>query len=139
MRGEVFAIAAAILWGLVPVIDKIALSSGVSIYTANVIRSIGAATTIITLSVLTSQLQTTVDLKTVACLLVGGAIAGAFAVILYFSAIKTIGASRTVPITAAYPMFTAIISILVLGESISLKVAVGIVLIVIGIILVSEI
>ncbi len=140
MKGEIFAIAAAVLWGLVPVIDKVALASGISIYTANFIRSVGAVVTILIISLLVRQLDFSIlNAKIAAYLIISGAIAGAFAVVLYFSALKSIGASRTVPITAAYPMFTALFSFLLLSEEINLRVLAGIVMIVIGIILVSEV
>jgi len=140
MKGELLAVAAALLWGIAPVLDKLALSSGVSIYAANVVRSLGAFAAIVAITAAMHQLDfSDFDAKVIAYLAVAGAIAGALAMILYFSALKSIGASRTVPITAAYPMFTALFSILFLGELVSLRVVAGIVAIVIGIILVSEV
>jgi transporter family protein len=59
--------------------------------------------------------------------------------IFYFEALKSIGASRAVPITAIYPMFTAVLSFLLLSEAISARVLLGIAMIILGTILVSEI
>jgi uncharacterized membrane protein len=50
--------------------------------------------------------------------------------------LKLSQASRVVPITSIYPLFTVIFSALLLGENISPKVVVGAVLIVIGLSLV---
>ncbi len=140
MKGEVLALAAAVLWGFAPVLDKLALSSGISIYAANVVRSFGALTAILIVAFAVNQIEfARFDAKVAAYLLAAGAIAGAIAMILYFHALNAIGASRTIPITAAYPMFTAMFSVLFLGEELSLRVVAGIVAIIVGIILVSEV
>ncbi len=139
MRGELLAIVAALLWGVAPILDKIALSNGVSIYTATVIRLIGAVVAITAVSVLMDQMDFTgFDLRRIVILLIAGVIAGAIAMVFYYSALRILGASRTVPLTAIYPMFTALFSVLFLGESVSLKLIIGTVMIVVGIVLVSE-
>ncbi len=139
MKGEIFALAAALLWGFVPILDKLALSSGVSIYSANVVRSMGAVIAMVAITLYVHQMNfTNFSPKVVAYLIVAGAIAGAFAMVLYYMALKYIGASRTVPITAAYPMFTAIFSMIFLREHIDLRVFIGVIAIIIGIVLVSE-
>ncbi len=139
MKGVVLAIIAALLWGIAPILDKIALSNGVSIYTATLVRLIGAVIAILAVSIPINQVDFTgFDLKRILLLLIAGAIAGAIAMIFYYSALRILGASRTVPLTAIYPMFTALFSFLFLGESVSIRLIIGVVLIVIGIVLVSE-
>ena len=143
MRGETLAILAAVLWGFAPILDKFAISGGISIYAANVVRVIGALMAILVASLLTTQLDFSgIDVRKVAYLLAAGAIAGAIAMVLYYSALRSLGASKTVSLTAIYPMFTMIFwifSIILLGEEVSLKLVVGTVLIIVGIILVSEV
>ncbi|MEM4645201.1 MAG: EamA family transporter, partial [Archaeoglobaceae archaeon] len=77
--------------------------------------------------------------KAIFLLLLSGAISGAFGMIFYFEALKSIGASRAVPITAIYPMFTAIFSFILLSETLSAKTLLGVMLIIVGTILVSEV
>ena len=67
-----------------------------------------------------------------------GIIASGLAMIIYFKALKLTQASRVVPITSIYPLFTVILSALILGEKVSLRIAIGAILIVIGVMLVSE-
>uniref|UniRef100_A0A7C3YLP9 EamA domain-containing protein n=1 Tax=Geoglobus ahangari TaxID=113653 RepID=A0A7C3YLP9_9EURY len=137
MKGEILALISAILWGLAPILDKYALQE-IPVYPAIVIRSAGAVLAIFIITMLLGKIEFRFSAG-IALLLISGAISGAFGMIFYFEALKTIGASRAVPITAIYPMFTAIFSFLLFSEQISARVISGIVLIILGIILVSEI
>jgi len=137
MKGEILALIAAVLWGIAPILDKYALQE-IPVYPAIVIRSAGAVLAIFIITMLLGKFEFRLS-SGIALLLISGAISGAFGMIFYFEALKTIGASRAVPITAIYPMFTAILSLLLLSEQISARVISGIVLIILGTILVSEI
>jgi uncharacterized membrane protein len=131
---------AAFLWGIAPIFDKLAISdSNISPYLANVIRSIGALTTLTILVLLLRDFNVaSFDAKRVVYLLISGSIAGGLAMIIYFMALKQIGASRTVPLTSIYPLFAVTFSALLLGENVSMRVVFGAILIVLGIVLVSE-
>lgn len=138
--GEVLAFIAAVLWGFVPILDKTALIGNVSPYLANLIRSLGA---LIFLSIVVLALRDfdleVFDAKRVSLLLSAGAIAGGLAMVIYYMALKSIGASKAVPITSIYPLFTVIFSAIILRESFDLlRVLLGTALIVVGIILVSR-
>ncbi|ADC65703.1 protein of unknown function DUF6 transmembrane [Ferroglobus placidus DSM 10642] len=140
MMGEVLAFIAAVLWGFVPILDKTALIGNVSPYLANLIRSLGA---LIFLSIVVLALRDfdleVFDAKRVSLLLSAGAIAGGLAMVIYYMALKSIGASKAVPITSIYPLFTVIFSAIILRESFDLlRVLLGTALIVVGIILVSR-
>lgn len=139
MMGEIFAVISAVLWGIAPIFDRYALSTGVPIYTALAIRALGAFFAMIFIIILFRETNFSFRLDSLSALLVAGAIGGAIAMVFYYKALDLIGASRTVPITAIYPMFTALFSLLLLSESITPKTFIGIVFIVIGVILVSEV
>jgi transporter family protein len=137
MKGEILALISAVLWGIAPIIDRYVLLSGAPIYAALTIRAFGALIAILFIVfVLRESLK--VEPKTSALLLIAGAIGGALAMVFYYLALESVGASRTVPITAIYPMFTALFSFLLLSEPLSPKTIVGIAFIVLGVILVSE-
>lgn len=138
MLGEIFAIISAILWGIAPIFDRYALSIGVPMYLALAVRASGALFAMLLIAILLKETNLTIRLDAIASLLIAGAIGGAIAMIFYYRALEMIGASRTVPITAIYPMFTALFSLILLSESITPKTFAGIVFIVIGVILVSE-
>ncbi len=138
--GEVLAFIAAVLWGFVPILDKTALIGNVSPYLANLIRSLGA---LIFLSIVVLVLRDfdleVFDAKRVSLLMTAGAIAGGLAMVIYYMALKSIGASKAVPITSIYPLFTVIFSAIILRESFDfVRVLLGTALIVIGIVLVSR-
>ncbi len=140
MMGEVLAFIAAVLWGFVPILDKTALIGNVSPYLANLIRSLGA---LIFLSIVVLVLRDfdleVFDAKRVSLLMTAGAIAGGLAMVIYYMALKSIGASKAVPITSIYPLFTVIFSAIILRESFDfVRVLLGTALIVIGIVLVSR-
>ncbi|MCS7143923.1 MAG: EamA family transporter [Archaeoglobaceae archaeon] len=139
MIGEIFAVLSAVLWGIAPILDRYALSTGVSVYTALAVRAFGALFAMPFIVILLRDTNLTIRIDALASLLIAGAIGGAIAMIFYYRALETIGASRTVPITAIYPMFTALFSLILLSESITAKTLLGIVFIVIGVILVSEV
>jgi len=58
--------------------------------------------------------------------------------ILFFLAVGATEVSRVVPITAGYPLVTALAAVLLLSETISLGRAVGILLVVTGVIMLSR-
>ncbi len=137
MKGEILALIAAVLWGIAPILDRYALQD-VPTYPAIVVRAFGGFIAILLISLALKNFEINAS-KALILLLISGAISGAFAMILYFEALKSIGASKAVAITAVYPMITALLSVVFLSEELSAKVALGIVLIIIGIILVSEV
>lgn len=139
MKGELLALISAILWGFAPILDRYALSTGIPIYAGLAIRAFGALLAMLLIVIVLRDTNLNFRIDAITALLIAGAIGGAIAMIFYYNALETIGASRTVPITAIYPMFTAIFSLLFLSETLTPKMLVGIALIVLGVILVSEV
>ncbi len=137
MKGEMLALISAFLWGIAPILDRYALQD-VPVYPAIMIRALGGFLAILAISFVLGQTEFKLSAG-ILLLLISGAISGAFGMIFYFEALKSIGASRTVPITAIYPMFTAVLSSLLLSEAISGKVLLGIAMIILGTIFISEI
>ncbi len=138
MKGELLALVAALLWGIAPLMDKYVVSTGVSPILANLIRVAGALIFLAIITIAVKDLSSAkLTFKNVAYLLIAGIIASGVAMIIYFQALKISQASKVVPITSIYPLFTVIFSALILGENVSLKVVIGAVLIVVGLALVS--
>jgi len=140
MQGEILAILAAFLWGISATIDKIAISDGnIPIPQANLIRSIGSLSSLAIIVFLLRDYDfSAFDSKRISLLLIAGSIAGGVAMILFYFALRQIGAGRTVPLSSIYPLFTVILAILFLGENITIKVIAGTLLIIGGVILVLE-
>lgn len=133
----VFAILTALLWGVAPIFEKIGISGGIAPYLGVFIRSISVAFigfAGLLLMGRTAELSS-VDLRSAAFLVVGGLFAGFFGEYTYYSALKTGDASLVVPVAAAYPIITLIISVLFFHEAFTLTRAAGILMVVGGVVL----
>ncbi len=75
----------------------------------------------------------TVDGRSFLLFSASGLIAGLLGMWTYYSALKMEATSKIVPITAAYPLVTALLSVLILKEGVTLPRVIGTVLIVVGI------
>ena len=140
MRADVvlFLILTAFLWGATPVLEKIGLGK-VDPLTGVTIRSIAVTLALIVYLVFTGRMRQIfqVDAKAWVIFSITGLMAGLFGMITYFIALKRGATSQVVPIAAAYPLITAILSVLILGERVTPLRLAGTVLIVAGIWLVQ--
>ncbi|MCS7122308.1 MAG: DMT family transporter [Archaeoglobaceae archaeon] len=135
MHGELLALIAAILWGLAPIFDKLALQTGVSIYVANFVRLLSA---VLITFVFAAKYNFNISLNATFYLIIAGTIGGVVAMLLYYSALSTSETAKVVAITASYPLFTALFAYILLGEEISFKTLLGILLVFLGILLLSK-
>ncbi|WP_457591340.1 EamA family transporter [Geoglobus sp.] len=140
MNGVLLAILSALMWGFVPVLDKTALAEGISVYTAILVRSVGAILVMAIVVMLTGGLKPQdFSVKSVSLLMAAGAIAGGIAMVVYFMALQKIGAAKTVPITSIYPLFTIVFSAVLLRENFNYtNVFIGTMLIVAGLIVLQR-
>lgn len=131
-------IVTAVLWGSTPVLEKIGLGKTDPL-TGVTIRSIAVTLALVIYVLLAGKMRALLqtDFKTVAIFSITGLMAGALAMITYFFALKKGATSQIVPIAAAYPLVSAILSVIILGEHISVLRLVGTVFIIAGIWLVQ--
>ncbi len=124
----------AILWGSTPILEKMGLTK-VQPLTAITIRSTAVVVVLFLFLAFTGKLKEAfaVDLKTIIIFSVSGILAGLVGMITYFAALKAGATSEIVPIAATYPLITAILSVLILGEQITPYRIIGTLLIVVGI------
>ena len=127
-------ILTAFLWGTTPVLEKIGLGKADPL-TAVTIRSIAVTLALVIYLLLTGKIRQVfqADLRTVAIFSVTGIMAGLLGMIAYFAALKWGATSQIVPIAATYPLVTAILSVLILGEHVTPLRLAGTVFIVLGI------
>ena len=127
-------IVTAVLWGTTPVLEKIGLGKTDPI-TGVTIRSIAVTLALLAYVTLTGKLKQvfTADMKTIAIFSITGIMAGLLGMITYFVALKKGATSQIVPIAATYPLVTAILSVLILGEHVTLMRLLGTIFIIIGI------
>ena len=120
MTVYILLLLTAILWGTSPILEKIGLRSSTPLL-ALTIRSLGVAVVLIITLGCTGKLKEVfnVDGKTAILFVISGVMAGLLGMWTYFGALKAGATSRIVPIAACYPLFTALLSIIILKENVT--------------------
>lgn len=141
MREFVLAIITAFIWGFVPIIEKIGLSSRTAEPIASVIyRTVGAfvfsigAVVFLFFSANGINSLKNMDTKTIMILAIAGGLASVFGQTFFYMALKSGNASVVTPVAGAFPLVTFVFGVLLLGEAITLPKVIGILLIVSGVI-----
>ena len=131
-------IITALLWGTTPILEKIGLAR-VDPLVGVTVRSIivTAGLLILTFVLGKGRVLFQLDGKSVAFFGASGVMAGLLGMWTYYTALKLEATSRIVPIAASYPLVTALLSALILGEGLTLPRLIGTGLIVSGIWLVK--
>ncbi|WP_022854332.1 EamA family transporter [Thermodesulfatator atlanticus] len=122
-------------WGSAPLLEKLALK-GMSPLFALTMRTGFAAIILVVATSLTGEYReiSQLDSKTIIAACLSGILAGVLGMFTYFSLLKIGQASKIVPLTATYPLVTALLAYLFLGEKVSLMRLCGIILTVSGLI-----
>ncbi len=131
--------ATMFLWGSAPLFEKLGLSD-VDPLTGVLIRSTAVTLVLFVLFLFTGRVQelSKLSLRSISLFAASGIMAGLLGQYAYFCVLKGGMASKVVPIVASYPLVTAILSILILREGITLQRVAGIILAVIGIALIKQ-
>ena len=124
----------AILWGATPVLEKIGLGK-VDPITGVTIRSIAVTLSLIIYLIFSGKIKGVLnaDPKSVMIFSITGIMAGLLGMITYFAALKKAPSSQVVPIAAIYPLIAAVLSVIILGEKVTILRITGTILIIIGI------
>lgn len=134
--GLLFAILAAVTWGLAPLFAKVGLAR-TSPFVGITIRSV-VVTTMVLFTVLASgrwKAFSGIGSRTIAIMALEGLLAGLLGQYFYFKAIKSLDASTVTPIVGAYPLFTFLFAILILGEKFTVAKSLGALLVIAGVVL----
>ncbi|MFH1368930.1 MAG: EamA family transporter [Elusimicrobiota bacterium] len=133
-----FIILTVVFWGVAPILDKTALKSG-DPYIGTIIRGIVIGITVILIMLIGGKAKELMALpaKTIILFGVSGLFAGLLGTFTFYKALQTGATSMIVPLAATYPLVTALLSVLILGETVTAARIAGTVLIVGGIWLVK--
>lgn len=128
-----------ILWGSTPLLEKLGLND-VDPLMGIFIRSLVITFILFVFYVVSGKLHevTRISPKNFALFSASGIMAGLVGMWTYFYLLKGGMTSKVVPIAASYPLITAILSILILGEQVTLQRIIGIILTIVGIVLVKQ-
>lgn len=134
----VFAVLTSVLWGVIPFLEKTAITIMPDPFAAATMRAIGAilgASLIPIFSPATVKTLTTAPMKAWLCLLAAGFIGSFVGQLTNLTALRHGEVSRVTPITGSWPLIACLIAFLFLGEPLSLKKVAAIVLVVGGVVL----
>ncbi len=131
-------VVTAVLWGATPIIEKIGLTKvdplvGVTI--RSTIVTVGLF--ILTIVLGRGKALMEVDGRTFLIFGTSGVMAGLLGMWTYYIVLKMEPTSKIVPIAACYPLVTALLSVLILKEGVTIQRVIGTALIVTGIWLVK--
>ncbi len=127
------------LWGCTPLLEKIGLKE-VEPLTGVLIRSGVTTIVLLVIFIFNGRIHelTKVSLKNYSLFSASGIMAGLVAMWTYYYLLRTGMTSKIVPIAAAYPLITAVLSVVVIGEQVTLQRIIGIILTIGGIILINQ-
>ncbi len=131
-------IITTLLWGATPIIEKVGLAK-VDPLIGVTVRSAVVTAGLFILTFLLGKGRALIEADGKSFLLFGasGVMAGLLGMWTYYSALKIGATSKIVPIAACYPLVTALLSVLVLREGVTLPRVIGTALIVTGVWLVK--
>lgn len=127
-------IVTTLLWGSTPILEKVALTK-IDPLVGVTIRSAVVTIGLFILTFLVGKGKALMEVDGRSFLLFGasGMMAGLLGMWTYYAALKMEATSKIVPIAASYPLVTALLSVLILREEVTLPRVVGTAFIVIGI------
>jgi bacterial/archaeal transporter family protein len=127
------------LWGATPLLEKIGLRE-VDPLTGVLIRSTTITVILLCFYLFSGKIQelARVSLKNYSFFALSGIMAGLVAMWTYYYLLKTGMTTKIVPIAASYPLITAALSIIILGEDVTIQRIVGIIITIVGIILIQQ-
>jgi bacterial/archaeal transporter family protein len=133
------SIATILAWGVGSVFDKIATNSFSSPLTVASIRAVFIGGAFISYGLAAGRYAeiATVPRVGLIAVIISATIGPVVGQACYFLALSSADASRIVPITSTYPVVTALLAILFLGERLTWSKGVGVLLIVAGIMLLA--
>ncbi len=137
MKSYYLALLTALVWGVVPMFEKIGLSKltpSAGIFVRCLAVSLGALVLFSFKPGIIAELSKA-PIKYVALIVACGFTANFVGQLLFYNALKGGDVSRVVPIAGAYPLISFVMGILFLGETMTVAKSFGIGFIFLGIIL----
>ncbi|NJE26832.1 DMT family transporter [Thermococcus sp. MV5] len=137
--GALLALVAAFGWGTSSVLIKVGMKKKSAI-TVNIIRLYITVLSYLVLFIFTGSYREIVNLswKLILVAFISGQFGFVVGDYFYFSALRIMGVSRTVPITSSYPLWTILWTWLFLGRQINIQIVLGAFLVFLAIIIVRK-
>ena len=136
MNWFLWAVLAAMVWGVAPLIEKTGLRNTPPM-AGLFFRSVGVAIGLALLGIFVVKPQEirSVEPRSALLLMTGGFVASIIGQTFFYNGLKVGEVSRMVPISGSYPFVAFILGVLIMGESVTLLKVAGALLIVLGVLL----
>lgn len=129
-----YGVLTALIWGVVPILEKIGLGGTVRPMVGLAFRSLGVCVGLaLLLCWLPSSSLTAVGWRSATWLMTGGCLASVLGQMMFYHSLKLGEASRMAVVAGAYPLVTCLLGVLILREPLTLTKVAGAVLIVVGV------
>ena len=138
MQLAIFLFLTTLFWGMAAIFDKLALGK-TSPFSGIMVRQFIVSGILLGVGIGSGRLWNlaALDARTIVFFGLSGICGGAAGLWTYYHALRLGGASLVVPITAAYPLITVLLSWLILQEGLTAARIIGAALIVLGVWLVK--
>ena len=138
MLAIILIIATVLLWGVAPILDKIALVNS-DAWVAVIVRSWVVCVLATVFMFITGRTRTVfnTDLKTIGLFSASGIMMGFLAMLTFYYVLKLQPASKIIPLTSVYPLVAAVLGVIFLKEAFTIERFIGVGLIVAGVWLVK--
>ena len=135
MSAFLWAVLTACIWGIVPLMEKTGLGSGVSPIAGVMVRSLGVVIGLIVLSCLGAPWSALRTMGWPAFFLLagGGFLASFVGQMAFYQALKSGVLSQVTPVAGAYPLVAALLGWIVLREPLTTPRLVGLALVISGV------
>lgn len=129
-----FLVLTALFWGLAPIFDKIAVTN-IHVLPALTFRSIVVTLFLLVATFIYGKSDVLFNMGVKSTLALSGSAlsAGLLGMLTYYSALRLGPTSKIVPLAATYPLITALLGMVFLGETVTSWRLFGIILIIVGI------
>ena len=140
MTAFLWALLTALIWGIVPLMEKVGLSGSIAPTTGVMARSLGVVVGFVAIALLWSPWGALQSLSWKAWLLLagGGFLASFVGQLAFYHALKAGAISQVTPVAGAYPLVAALLGWIVLREPLTLTRLLGVVCVVIGVLLLRK-
>ena len=138
--GISFALLAGVLWGIGPLLLKRGMTYS-NVSTATLIEQYVSVITLTLMAMIRGELFRFAELPSRAlwAFVGAGAVGASIGKIFYYKGIDKVGASKATSVKNSSPILTTILAMVLLDEKLTLPVAVGVLLIVFGVLVLTEV
>jgi len=136
-KAVLYALLTALIWGSAPILFKLGLRGELSPLSGIFVHNASAALVAFFFLLLLRENPFSYPLKELLAVALGGVVSGFLGLLTYYKAVKLGEVSLVAPLTSTAPLFSFLLSVLLLGESFTLLKLAGTLLIVSGAVLLT--